>query len=180
MSRELDLEGRRRLLDVGGGSGAFSITLCRRFPELRCTILDFPGVLKVAERYVGEAGFAQRIALRPGNAVTADWPEGQDVVLLSYICSAIAETEIDVLMAKAYGCLEPGGLLVIHDFMVDDDGAGPALAAQWNLVMLMGNPQAISLTPSFLAHLARDAGFKAARTRELIPEITSLTLCEKP
>lgn len=180
LSRDVDLGDRRNLLDVGGGSGAFSIMLCRRFPELRSTILDFPGVLKVAERYIDEAGFAQRIALRPGNAISADWPDGQDVVLFSYLCSAITEADIDTLVAKAYGSLVSGGLLVIHDFVIDDDGAGPPLAAQWNLVMLMGNPRAISLTPSYLAGLARDAGFASIKTRELIPEITSLAVCEKP
>lgn len=180
LSREVALEDRRNLLDVGGGSGAFSIMLCRRFPELKSTILDFPGVLKVAERYVDEAGFSKRIALRPGNAIRADWPGGQDVVLFSYLCSAITEADIDILFAKAYGSLVPGGLLVIHDFMIDDDGDGPMLAAQWNLVMLMGNPRAISLTPSYLADLARDAGFASVKTRELIPEITSLAVCRKP
>jgi ubiquinone/menaquinone biosynthesis C-methylase UbiE len=179
LSRDLALDGRRSLLDVGGGSGAFSIMLCRRFPELKSTILDFPNVLKVAERYVDEAGFSQRIALRPGNAISADWPGGQDVVLFSYICSAISEADIDIFIAKAYGSLKPGGLLIIHDFMIDDEGAGPMLAAQWNLVTLMGNPRAISLTPSYLSGLARDAGFTSIETRELIPDITSLAICEK-
>ena len=179
LSRELELEGRRTLLDIGGGSGAFSIMMCRRFADLKCTILDFPSVLKIAERYVDEAGFSQRIALRPGNAISTDWPGGQDVVLFSYLCSAISETDIDVLITKAYGSLGAGGLLVIHDFMLDDDGAGPALAAQWKLFMLMGNPRTISLTPRYLTGMARDAGFTSVTTRELIPEITSLAVCEK-
>lgn len=179
LCRTLELDGRRNLLDVGGGSGAFSIMLCRRFSDLKSTILDLPNTLRVAERYVIEAGFSKRIALRPGNAISADWPGGQDVVLLSHVCAAASEPDIDILIAKAYGCLGPGGLLVIHDFVLDDDGAGPALAAQWNLVTLLGNPRAISLTPSYLEDLARDAGFATVEARELIPEVTSLILCGK-
>jgi hypothetical protein len=66
LARTVDFKGARRLLDVGGGSGAFSITLCRRFPELRATILDFPSVQAAATAFVREAGMSERIDFIPG------------------------------------------------------------------------------------------------------------------
>jgi hypothetical protein len=81
----VDLGGCRRLLDVGGGTGAFSIALCRRYPELTATILDFPTVRPVAERYVREGGLEARISFLPGSAWDVQWPDGQDVVLMSYL-----------------------------------------------------------------------------------------------
>jgi ubiquinone/menaquinone biosynthesis C-methylase UbiE len=74
LARKVDLNGARRLLDVGGGSGAFSITFCRRFPELRATILDFPSVQTAAAAFVRAAGLSERIDFVPGNALTTDWP----------------------------------------------------------------------------------------------------------
>ena len=74
LARRIDLSGASRLLDVAGGSGAFTITLCARFPELQATILDFPNVVRVARRYVAEAGLADRVEFVSGNALDVGWP----------------------------------------------------------------------------------------------------------
>src|SRR5262249_2153677 len=129
----VDLSGCRRLLDVGGGTGAFSITLCRRDRELTATILDFPNVRPVAERYVQERGLGARISFLPGNALGVPWPDGQDVVLMSYLVSVVAEKGVGQLLDRASRALAPGGQLLLHDFMVDDDGSGPISAALWLL-----------------------------------------------
>ena len=125
--------GAIRLLDVGGGSGAFSIALCRRFPTLRATILDFPAVVEVARAYRDEAAMQDRIDLVGGDAVGTPWPSGQHVVLMSYLLSALGDeepgSEVEAVLAKAHDCLEPGGLLVVHDFMLDGAGPGPVAAA---------------------------------------------------
>src|SRR5213078_99986 len=67
LARRVDLSGAGHLLDVAGGSGAFTITLCARFPDLHATILDFPNVATVARRYVAEAGIGDRVEFLPGN-----------------------------------------------------------------------------------------------------------------
>jgi len=78
-----------RCSDVGGGSGAFSITLCQRNPQLTATILDFPSVGETARRCVEEAGLATRIAFLPGDALATEWPADRDAILLSYVLSAV-------------------------------------------------------------------------------------------
>jgi hypothetical protein len=102
LARTLELGEARSLLDVGGGSGAFSIALCQQHPALRATVLDFPNVIAVAERFVREAGVADRIACVPGDAVNATWPGDQDVVLMSYLLSAVAEASFPLLFEKAF------------------------------------------------------------------------------
>ena len=69
VKKMVDLSGATRLLDVAGGTGAFSITLCRKFPALRATILDFPTVEPLASRYIAEADLGDRVAFLPGNAL---------------------------------------------------------------------------------------------------------------
>ncbi len=176
LARTVDLNGARRLLDVGGGSGAFSITLCRRFPELRATILDFPSVQAAATAFVREAGLTERIDFISGNALTTEWPAGQDVVLLSYLLSAVSSLGVDQLLARALAAMTPGGRIVLHDFMVDDDGSGPATAALWLVNALLIDPDVARLSPSLLEERLRAQGFDEVEHAEVIPGITrSLT-----
>jgi len=180
LARSFDLEGVAALLDVGGGSAAFSIALCRSNPGLRATVLDFPNVIVVAERFVAEAGLQDRIACVPGDAVGAPWPPGQDLVLMSYLLSAVAESSIALLLGKAWDALRPGGRLLIHDFMLDDDETGPALAALWFLQYLSGRIDGISFSAATLAARLAAQGYEGISNQVVIPEITKLVVCTKP
>ena len=175
--------GAIRLLDVGGGSGAFSIALCRRFPTLRATVLDFPTVVEVARDYRDEAAMQDRIGLVGGGAVGTPWPAGQHVVLMSYLLSALgdreSDSEVEAVLAKAHDCLEPGGLLVVHDFMLDDAGSGPAAAALWFLQYLAYQPDATSFSAADLAGRLRRAGFSPQPATALIPGVTTVVLANK-
>jgi 2-hydroxy-4-(methylsulfanyl)butanoate S-methyltransferase len=178
--KAVDLSGTGTLLDVAGGSGAFSITLCGRYPELTSTIIDFPHVIDVARRYVDDAGLADRVAFLGGNTLGVLWPENQDTVLLSYLLSAVKEGDIPTLLENSYRSLRPGGRLIVHDFMLDDDERGPALAAQWFLWYVASEPDAASFSAANLTELAAKQGFVNATSRVLVPEITKLVVCEKP
>jgi ubiquinone/menaquinone biosynthesis C-methylase UbiE len=173
----------RRLLDVGGGSGAFSIALCQRNPGLRATVLDFPAVVEIALDYRHEAGLTGRIDLLAGDAVRSSWPGGQDVVVLSYLLSAVGDgdagSEFDTVLAKAHGCLRPGGLVVVHDFMLDDVGPGPRAAALWFLQYLAYRGDGVSFSATDLCARLRDAGFVPTTSEVLIPEITKVVLARK-
>ncbi len=180
LARALDLGDARVLLDVGGGSGAFSIALCQRHPQLRATVLDYPNVLAVAERFVREAGLQDRIAYLGGDAVGTPWPDTQDVVLMSYLVSAVAEPSIPLLLRKAWDALRPGGRLLIHDFMLDDDETGPPLAALWFLQYLSGRVDGICFSAATLAAQLARQGFDAISDQVAVPEITKLVGCTKP
>src|SRR5262249_19510736 len=129
LARRLDLAGRKRLLDVGGGSGALAIALGRRWPELTATILDFPQTVPVAQRYVAGAQLAGRISHLGGDALEVAWPADQDVILMSYLWSAVGGPGIEILVERAAHASAPGGLVLIHDFMVDPASGHPAIAA---------------------------------------------------
>jgi len=179
LAERTPLGGARTMLDVGGGSGAFSIALCARHPCLSATVLDFPAVVDVARTYRDEAGLAARIDLLPGDAVRDPWPSGQDVVLLSYLLSALGDAEIDVVLAKARTSLTPGGLLIVHDFMLDDAAPGPAFAALWFLQYLAYRSDGISFSAETLSERLRDHGFTPAASEVLIPETTNTILARK-
>lgn len=172
LARQVELEGAERLLDVGGGTGAFAIMFCKRFPKLHATVLDFPNVCEVGADFVRRAGMAERVAFLPGNALESEWPEGQDAILMSYLLGGVPADAIPGLIAKARTCLRPGGLLIVHDFMVDDDRSGPPLAAYWALQHMVFTPEGASLTAGSIRRLLLQNGFAEPRIDDLIAGMT--------
>ncbi len=180
MARRVALDGATTFLDVGGGSGAYTLAFLKQNPKLKATILDFPETIDTARRYAAEAGMNERITHKAGNAITTDWPGDQDVVLMSYIWSAVGADDIRVLARRALAALKPGGLVLVHDFMVGDGHEGPAFAAWYLLASMLDNPQAECLTPGFVEATLGDAGFRIERTETMLDEITQLTRARRP
>jgi 2-hydroxy-4-(methylsulfanyl)butanoate S-methyltransferase len=180
LAKRISLKNRHKLLDVGGGSGAYSIAFCALNQRLSATILDFPETVDTAKRYARVAGLSDRIAHVGGNAITVDWPSGHDVVLMSYVWSAVGEADIAVLAKRAADALLPGGLVLIHDFVVDEARQGPPFAAWYLLGSVLDNPTAVCLTPAYVERVLRDAGFRIEGTEIMLPGITMLTRASKP
>jgi 2-hydroxy-4-(methylsulfanyl)butanoate S-methyltransferase len=149
-------------------------------PSLKATILDFPTVIDTARPYIDAAGMAERIELIGGDAREEVWPTGQDVVLMSYLLSAVDGGEIPSLLSNAYDALKPGGLLVVHDFMLDETRSGPSSAALFFLSYLAHQIDAVSFTAQEIASQAAEAGFAEAEIAVMIPEITQMVTVRKP
>lgn len=180
LARLVDLSAARSLLDVGGGTGAFSISLCRSYPDLRSTVLDFPNVVEVGREFVEEADLGDRIGFMAGNALKSDWPAEQDAVLMSYLFSGVPGEAIAPLVRRAFDTLVPGGRYVVHDFMVDDTRSGPRLAALWQLQHVAFNPRARSITSGWISTLMEEAGFADVEVGEMIPGMTMYVHGRKP
>jgi hypothetical protein len=180
MAKRVPLGDRKRLLDVGGGSGAYTLAFCAANPQLKATILDFPQTVETAKRYALEAGLTDRVAHLAGDAVTTEWPGGHDVVLMSYVWSAVGGADISVLAKRTFEALPSWGLLLVHDFMVDNAGAGPPFAAWYLLGSIFDNPNAVRLTPTWVEDALRQAGFEIDATEVMLPGITMLSKARKP
>jgi predicted O-methyltransferase YrrM len=180
MVNAVDLGDAKTLLDVAGGTGAYAIAFCAKYPDLDAIILDFPTVVKVAERYLAEAGMAGRIALLGGDALGTDWPENQDVVLMSYLLSAVGGGDIAPLLQRAWRALRPGGRLIVHDFMLADDRSGPSATAGFFLQYLTVRTDPLSFTAAEMSQWAAAEGFAKVESAVMIPEITKMVTASKP
>jgi len=128
---------------------------------------------------VREAGLEARISFLSGSALEVPWPDGQDVVLMSYLVSAVAEKSVGLLLDRAVRALVPGGRLLLHDFMVEADGVGPLPAALWLLSSAIIDPDSVALTPGWLSGQVAARGFVVERVPDVIPGITKVLLARR-
>ena len=171
LAKTHDVARFTRLLDLGGGSGVFAIEMVRRH-GLSAIVVDHPAVVAVARKIVGEAGLADRIRCVPGDVVTGPWPEGADLILLSYVVSSYGPPVLRDLLARAHAYLPPGGGLVIHDFALHGDRPGPRNAALWYFANLAISASTHPHTVEGITRAMSDAGFVEVTARPHVPDIT--------
>jgi hypothetical protein len=164
LAEAVDFGAFRRLLDVGGGSGAVDIELCRRYPHLRATVYDLPFVTEIAAGKVAEAGLGDRIATTGGDFFAdAAFPAGHDVVLLSMILHDWGEARNREILRKCHAALPSGGAVIVSELLVNDEKTGPVPAALMSLNMLI-ETEGRNYTPAEYAALLDEVGFRDART----------------
>ena len=135
LARNYPLGNARLLLDVGGGTGIYSIAYLRAHPGLRAIVWDRPEVLKVARELAEQYGVADRLACTPGDMFRDPVPAGADVALLSNILHDWDDPECRALVGRCAAALPPGGRLLIHDVFLDDDLAGPLPIALYSAAL---------------------------------------------
>ena len=113
----VDLWGRRKLLDLGGGAASYSVALCNANPELQAVVIDGKEPLELARTIVEEHQLQGRIHLREGDFTTLDLGTDNDVVLISGVVLIKSEAENRKLLQLAYDAMVPGGLIIVQDFM---------------------------------------------------------------
>jgi cyclopropane fatty-acyl-phospholipid synthase-like methyltransferase len=160
--RAIGTAGARRMLDVGGGSGAYSIAFAQASAELHAEVLDRPEVLEIAQGHIDRAGLAGRVTTRVGDLRTDDFGEGFDLVLVSAICHMLSPAENRDLLRRCYRALAPRGRVVIQDFILEEDKTAPKMAALFSLNMLVGTEGGASYNESEYAAWLGEAGFREA------------------
>ena len=157
IASSVNLEGRRHLLDLGGGPGTHAIHFCLANPELKATIYDRKTTEPFAQKTTERFGVADRIDFVAGD-FNADPIEGSfDVAWLSRILHSNALEECRALIEKTVQALEPGGLILIHDFFLNDSMDGPLFPALFSMNMLLNN-QGRSYSEKEVSAMMRQAG----------------------
>jgi predicted O-methyltransferase YrrM len=156
--KEVDLAGRRHLLDMGGGPGTYAIHFCRQNPQLEATVMDLAATRPFAEKTIALFGLADRIAFVDGDYTCQDIVGRFDVVWMSHILHGESPGTCRQMVQKAVAALEPGGLILIHEFILNDDLSGPLFPALFSLNMLVGTDGGRSYSDGQLRGMLQDAG----------------------
>ncbi len=155
----VDLTGRRKLLDVGGGVGTFSILLAQKNPELQAVVLDLPEVRELAEQTIASYGLSDRIVFQAGDYHAPSLGDGYDAVLLSNILHDNTKESCRQLLNKSHRALIDGGLVAVHEFFLEDGGASPAVGAIFSLLMMLENQGAAEYPADLIEKWLLEAGF---------------------
>lgn len=118
----------RKLIDIGGGHGLYSIALCQRNPKLSAVVFDGSQALKSARANIEMAKLGSRIGIQEGNFITDDLGSGYDIAFLFNIIHGLSPDQNVKLLQKVSKALKPGGVVVIGDQLADAKG-GSAVQA---------------------------------------------------
>jgi SAM-dependent methyltransferase len=175
----LDLSSVQKTLDVGAGSGAYSIALARAKGDILATVFDLPEVIPLTRSYVKKAGLPSRFNFLEGDLDKDPFGSGYDLVLLSAIIHMNSPVENAALFKKCARALSPGGQLVIQDWVMSADRTSPAAGALFALNMLINTEGGDTFTQSEIEKWMKMAGLRKIRHVET-PSETSLMIGWKP
>jgi len=166
VAKALDLAGRSRLIDVGGGPGTYAVQFCLGQPGLRALVFDLPATEPFARAVAARSGLADRIDFMGGDFLRDELPKGQDVAWLSQVLHGESPENAARLVEKAAASLNPGGLLAVQEFVLDNDRSGPAHSALFSLNMLVGTPGGQAYTLDEIRAMLVKAGARDIRALE--------------
>ncbi|NQU63918.1 MAG: methyltransferase domain-containing protein [SAR324 cluster bacterium] len=157
--QQLNLDGVRHILDLGGGSGAYTISFLRHKLSLRATLFDIPEVIPLSETYVSEAGLSDRVTFISGDMMDDSLGEEYDLAWISAICHMWGPEQNRKLIKSVYESLNPGGQIVIQDFILEDHKTAPRMGAVFALNMLVNTQSGSSYSKSEYQSWLKEAGF---------------------
>jgi hypothetical protein len=163
-ARNYDFTGVSRILDVGGGSGCFMIAFAQAHPTIAATILELPSMCQAAASYIEAGAVGSRVDTTAMNMFRDPWPKGYDAIFFSNIWHDWNFRTCAWLADRAYEALPRGGRIMLHEMLLDDDGAGPATTAAFSMLMLLAT-QGQQFTFGEISELLEQAGFRDVETR---------------
>lgn len=177
---ELDLSPYKRLLDIGGASGTYTIAFLEKNPGMTAVIFDLPQVLPLAEKQLAEANMAERVELCGGDFYYDELPDGCDLALLSAIIHQNSHAQNLELYRKIHRALLPGGVLLIRDHVMEEDRVHPPAGAVFAINMLSGTEAGDTYTLAEIREGLGKAGFTDVRLIRHGEKMNSIVEAKKP
>ena len=173
----LEVSNCKKVLDVGGGSGAFSILLARKYPQIHCAVIDLPPITEIASQLIKQENFSERIATVGGDYHTTPFPPQQDAILFLGVLHQESPTDIETLLRKAYDSLSAGGIVYVMDMMTDHTHTSPKFSALFALNMALTAEHGWVFSDAELAGWMKNAGFVGIEVKPLPEPIPHWLAC---
>ena len=168
------------VLDLGGASGTWTQAFLRLYPGACATVMDRPGVIPMARMMMKRAGLADRVRLVPGDFMSDALPEGADLAWVSAIVHQNSWAQNRKLFEKVFAALEPGGLILIRDIVMDATRTRPETGAMFAVNMLVNTSGGGTFTVNELRDDLSAAGFSKARLMLRGEAMDSVVCAKKP
>lgn len=178
--RHVDLAGRRRLLDLGGGSGAYSINAVKTFDGLEAIVFDLPPVAVVTQEYIDRNEVADRVTAHGGDFINDPLPEGCDVAVMASNLPIYDAANIQRVVQKTFDVLEPGGEMHLVGETLNADGVGPLDASMWGMAEVLYGSGGRSHSTTECVGYFEQAGFVDIENVDFVPGTLTRTVGTKP
>lgn len=157
----IDLSNVRRVLDLGGGSGAYAAAFARRLPDAEVYLFDLPQVVTLAPEFLSRYPGGHAVKCVAGNMLTDEFPAPVDLIWLSAIIHMFSPHENRELLRRCAKALAPKGRVVILDFVMDDERLRPPAGTIFALNMLVARDWGDTYTEREITQWLKEAGFGA-------------------
>lgn len=178
--RQVDLSGRRRIMDLGGGSGCYCIVAATRYPELSAVVLDLAPVVAVTRQFIADHGVGDRVTAEACDFTSDPLPDDCDVALMASNLPQYDEAIIQGVVRRVYDALLPGGEFHLIGEMLDDDRAGPVGPALWGLSEAISCSTCKAHARADCVAYLRNAGFEKVEVHDFIPRTLARVVGTKP
>lgn len=167
---QVDLTGRRKIMDLGGGSGCYCIVAARKYPEIRAEVLDLAPVVTVTREYIEENGVADAVTASVCDFTADPLPTDADVAIMASNLPQYSRPIIADVVRRVHDALLPGGEFHLIGEMLDPDGAGPLAPALWGLSEAVNRSTGLAHSETECIGYLEAAGFTRVSASEFIPE----------
>jgi len=162
----IDLSGIKSTLDIGGGSGAYSMEFVSKKPEIEATVFDLPNVVPITKRFLEKEGYSDKVKIYAGDYTNDNLPKGFDIVFLSEIIHSNSLEINSDLVKKCFNSLNKNGTIVIQDWIMNNDRTQPLSGAIFAINMLVGTEAGDCFTELEVTDMLIAAGFKNISRKE--------------
>jgi len=165
--KALDLNGFKKVLDIGGASGIYTAALLNAFPRLTGTVFEKPPVDKVSKYSINKLGLSGRVEIVAGDIFQDSLPQGHDIHFISHVLHDWDIKECKTILKNSYNNLSPGGIIILHDAHINKRKTGPLSVAEYSvLLMALSEGKIYSVTE--MQDLLEATGFKDVQYKPTI------------
>lgn len=178
--RMVDLSGRKKMMDLGGGSGAYSINAVQTFDGLEAVVFDLPPVTVVTQEYIDQNDVADRVSTHGGDFINDALPTGCDVAVMASNLPIYNAANIQKVVQKTFDALEPGGEMHLVGETLNADGVGPVDAAMWGMAEINYGSGGRTHSETECIGYFETAGFVDVENVEFVRGTLTRTVGRKP
>ena len=180
LAKQFDFSDYSLALDLGGGSGAYCVSLCRRFPNLRAIVFDFADVCRVTDELIADVGLSDRIRTLAGDFTRDPFPEGPDAIMLNGNLTQYGPEQAREIVRKAFDVLPSGGVMHIIAENLDDDKSGPLIPATWSIHEALLGSRGRAHSNAEVCGYMEDTGYERVEAVEFVHNVLTRVTGHKP
>ena len=179
-ARQVDLAGRRQILDLGGGSGCYCIVAAQQHPGLRAVVFDLPPVVEVTREFIASHGLSDRVTAQAGDFTRDPLPAGSDVVIMASNLPQYSREIIQAVVTRAFAALVPGGEMHLIGEMLDAGRTGPRDPALWGLAEALWGSTGVAHSVTECRAYFERAGACEIAVHEFVPGVLTRVTGRRP